>query len=248
MGRERKKSGGDRGTMAPKGESLSQEHLEARVNGALLKEALKEVGKAFFAFDSCVEQKQGGEGDEDETSASFTRANNALDNLAMKLTKVNLAIKALNADRDQYEESRKRSGEESAEIMLRIEEKKLELEEAKGVKAFYLECEKLKEEIVQIPSCSKLQKNIEETLEETEAIKDKVQHMDSVNQHRQDLLDNVFGSLSALERTIENEEKLKGIRVKPELIEAIQRETFSELTRGTEDEEMEDVFFTPSKV
>ena len=116
--RERKKSGGDRGTMAPKGESLSQEHLEARVNGALLKEALKEVGKAFFAFDSCVEQKQGGEGDEDETSASFTRANNALDNLAMKLTKVNLAIKALNADRDQYEESRKRSGEESAEVSL----------------------------------------------------------------------------------------------------------------------------------
>ena len=58
----------------------------------------------------------------------------------------------------------------------------------------------------------------------------------------------MFGSLSALERTIENEEKLKGIRVKPELIEAIQRETFSELTRGTEDEEMEDVFFTPSKV
>ena len=54
--------------------------------------------------------------------------------------------------------------------------------------------------------------------------------------------------MSALERTIENEEKLKGIRVKPELIEAIQRETFSELARGTEDEEMEDVFFTPSKV
>ena len=221
--------------MAPKGESLSQEHLEARVNGALLKEALKEVGKAFFAFDSCVEQKQGGEGDEDETSASFTRANNALDNLAMKLTKVNLAIKALNADRDQYEESRKRSGEESAEvslvrslplslslslsllslfsflavhvlfsrsfthvlsqIMLRIEEKKLELEEAKGVKAFYLECEKLKEEIVQIPSCSKLQKNIEETLEETEAIKDKVQHMDSVNQVKR------FPFLLSLERS-----------------------------------------------
>ena len=223
--------------MAPKGESLSQEHLEARVNGALLKEALKEVGKAFFAFDSCVERKQGGEGDEDETSASFTRANNALDNLAMKLTKVNLAIKALNADRDQYEESRKRSGEESAEvslvrslppslslslslsllslfsflaahvlfsrsfthvlsqIMLRIEEKKLELEEAKGVKAFYLECEKLKEEIVQIPSCSKLQKNIEETLEETEAIKDKVQHMDSVNQVKR------FPFLLSLERS-----------------------------------------------
>ena len=79
--------------------------------------------------------------------------------------------------------------------MLRIEEKKLELEEAKGVKAFYLECEKLKEEIVQIPSCSKLQKNIEETLEETEAIKDKVQHMDSVNQVKR------FPFLLSLERS-----------------------------------------------
>ena len=120
----------------------------------------------------------------------------------------------------------------SSQINRRIEEKKVELEDAKKVKAFYVECEKLKEDIVQIPSCSKLNKNIEETRRETQVIRENIGKMDELNERRRCLLNTLLNSVGDLERSTEDPEKYDGIRLDPELLGAIReeaRETLKEM-------------------
>ena len=153
--------------------------------------------------------------------ASYIRLGNAIDALGLSFTKLANASKAHNTDRSQYEELRKKSGQESEavsaerergrfsqsraafacvfvrrsvvpvlttprlpplQINERIERKKVELEEAKKVKEFYTECEQLKEDIVQIPSCTKLNKSIDETKKETGGIQSQVRKMDALNE------------------------------------------------------------------
>ena len=64
------------------------------------------------------------------------------------------------------------------------------------MKEFYEECEKLKEDIVQIPSCSKLTKNIQEAEVETATMAKHVQRMDDLNEAR--LVLRIPGVASAL--------------------------------------------------
>ncbi|QDZ21941.1 hypothetical protein HOP50_06g44820 [Chloropicon primus] len=201
----------------------TEESMEKRVGNTALKEALESVGKAYYSFESAA--RPGSKGaSEEEAKAKFLHLNNAIDVLELSFTKLSNASRAHKTDTDQYEDLRKKSGEESEAINRRIEEKKVELEDAKKVKAFYVECEKLKEAIVQIPSCSKLNKNIEETRMETEIIRENVGKMDELNERRRALLDTLLNSVGDLERSTEDPEKYDGIRVDPELIGAIREE------------------------
>ena len=61
------------------------------------------------------------------------------------------------------------------------------------MKEFYEECEKLKEDIVQIPSCSKLTKNIQEAEVETATMAKHVQRMDDLNEVRLVHINDILG-------------------------------------------------------
>ena len=189
--------------------------MERRINNIEVKNLMDAVGKAFFDFESKARPGTKG-GTEEEALAKFTQLNNEIDALELSFTKLVNASRATNTDREHYEAMRQKSGEESdavsqpfpetrrsstklwagfwanavfsprAQVNRTIEAKKVELEEASKVREFYLECEKLKEGIVQIPSCSKLNKNIAETRKEAETIKERETKADVLNEVRRD--------------------------------------------------------------
>ena len=116
-------------TMAPSTPSsatfrvLKDESMERRANVTALKEALQTLGKAFYAFEEKTEPPKVGEEaqdkvivDEEDAKASYVQLKNAIDSLELQFIKLINASKAHNADRDQYEELRKKSGEEIASV------------------------------------------------------------------------------------------------------------------------------------
>ena len=102
---------------------LKDESMERRANVTALKEALQTLGKAFYAFEEKTEPPKVGEEaqdkvivDEEDAKASYVQLKNAIDSLELQFIKLINASKAHNADRDQYEELRKKSGEEIASV------------------------------------------------------------------------------------------------------------------------------------
>ena len=131
------------------------------------------------------------------------------------------------------------------QVNRQIEEKKDDLKEAEEVKKFHIECEKLKDDIVQIPSCTKLNKNIEETKKQTDALRKQIKHSDELNEHRKVLLGTLLDSVGALERSMEDPQKdlYDEIRLDQNVICDIQEGVLKALSSSSgvgEDVEMKD--------
>ena len=99
---------------------VGDEVMEQRANVTELKKALESLGKTFFAFENQIKSSQAtGVGDgkeEEEARKKFVLLNNEIDNLELQFTKMITASKAHYADKEQYEELRKKSGEEIASV------------------------------------------------------------------------------------------------------------------------------------
>mmetsp|Transcript_6678 Transcript_6678/g.24057 ORF Transcript_6678/g.24057 Transcript_6678/m.24057 type:complete len:222 (+) Transcript_6678:50-715(+) len=210
--------------------------MERRVHNTALKDSLDVVRRSFFVFESTA--RPSATRSPEEARSSFLHLNNAIDALGLSFNRLVNSNRALDLDRDRYEDLRKESRVQSEVISREIDGKKAELEEAKKVKEFYEECEKLKEDIVQIPSCSKLTKNIQEAEVETATMAKHVQRMDDLNEHRKVLLDSLLVSLGELERSMEDPEKLNKLRAEEGLVAAIKKEVGEIVEASKREQEM----------
>jgi len=94
--------------------------MERRVHNTALKDSLDVVRRSFFVFESTA--RPSATRSPEEARSSFLHLNNAIDALGLSFNRLVNSNRALDLDRDRYEDLRKESRVQSEVVRLRTKQ------------------------------------------------------------------------------------------------------------------------------